>query len=124
MSSFILDFTVPRSLWPTVSLDGELRMIEITEAFVWGRPVPRTSHPYRKFAGIINAGSRLPQQRIGLWAAYRSNRSRLGLVGYLGVALDVPAVSILPATWYQSVGGADATRPVVDEGCLELLVFG
>ena len=34
-------------------------------------------------------------------------RTHLGFVGYLGVALDTFVVGILPAIWYQSVGGSD-----------------
>ena len=44
---------------------------------------------------------------LGISAVLIRRRKRLGFVGYLGVAMDVCLVGILPAIWYQSVGGAD-----------------
>jgi class 3 adenylate cyclase len=34
-------------------------------------------------------------------------RTHLGFVGYLGVVLDTFMIGVLPAIWYQSVGGSD-----------------
>lgn len=35
------------------------------------------------------------------------HRRHLGFVGYLGVVLDTTVIGVLPAIWYQSVGGSD-----------------